>query len=236
MTEQIQEGDIVLCTVDRIVGTNVFVHIEDNGEGTIMFSEVAPGRIRNIRNYVVPKKKIVCKVLRISGKNVELSLRRVTQQEKKDRLEEYNQEKKYKSMLKSVLEEKADSVIEKIQKKKKIYDFFEKAKQKPEILEKYLTKKDAEKIHEILSKQKPKKSLVKKQISLKTKKPNGLELIKNLLGNLKEINTKYISAGNYVLEIESENLKKADNKLKETIQNIEKNAKKQNILFSLTEK
>jgi translation initiation factor 2 alpha subunit (eIF-2alpha) len=30
-----------------------------------------------MRAYVVPNKKIVCKILRVSGDNVELSLRRV---------------------------------------------------------------------------------------------------------------------------------------------------------------
>jgi translation initiation factor 2 alpha subunit (eIF-2alpha) len=80
----LETGDVVLCTVDRIVGTTVFVHIEGNGEGSIILSEIAPGRIRNIRDYVVPKKKIICKVLRISGDRIELSLRRVTLKEQKD--------------------------------------------------------------------------------------------------------------------------------------------------------
>ena len=61
----LEVGDIVLCTVDRIVGTIVFVKIDGDGEGSIILSEIAPGRIRNLREYVVPKKKIVCKVLRI---------------------------------------------------------------------------------------------------------------------------------------------------------------------------
>ena len=89
----LEEGDIVLCTVDRIVGTNVFVKIdsEQEKEGVIVFSEIAPGRIRNIRDYVVPKKKIVCKVLRISGDRIDLSLRRVTQKEQKELKEKYRQ-------------------------------------------------------------------------------------------------------------------------------------------------
>ena len=77
----LEAGDVVLCTVDRIVGTTVFVNIEGDGEGSIVFSEIAPGRIRNIRDYVVPKKKIVCKVLRISGNRMDLSFRRVTLKE-----------------------------------------------------------------------------------------------------------------------------------------------------------
>ena len=90
---ELEVGDIVLCTVDKIVGTTVFVKIEGDGEGSIVVSEIAPGRIRNLRDYVVPKKKIVCKVLRISEKNVELSLRRVSLKEKKERMEQLKQEK-----------------------------------------------------------------------------------------------------------------------------------------------
>jgi len=97
-----EESDVVLCTVERIVGTTVFVKIEGYGEGSIILSEIAPGRIRNIRAHVVPKKKIVCKILRISGNRVELSLRRVTQKERKEVLDEYKQEKSYISMLKSI--------------------------------------------------------------------------------------------------------------------------------------
>src|SRR3989304_1847417 len=100
-------GDIILCTVDHIVGTTVFVHIEGNGEASIVFSEIAPGRIRNIRDYVVPKKKIVCKVLRVSGDRIDLSLRRVTQKEQKELKERYKQEKSYESILKGVLGNRA---------------------------------------------------------------------------------------------------------------------------------
>ena len=75
MIENLDEGEIVLCTVDKIVGTTVFVKIYDEVDGTIVTSEIAPGRIRNLRNYVVPGKRIVCKILRISGNRVNLSLR-----------------------------------------------------------------------------------------------------------------------------------------------------------------
>ena len=105
-----------MCTVDRIVGTIVFVKIDGNGEGSIILSEIAPGRIRNLRDYVVPKKRIVCKILRISGDRIDLSLRRVTQKEKKELIEQYKQEKSYISVLKSILGEKADKIIDDIGK------------------------------------------------------------------------------------------------------------------------
>ena len=185
--ENLEQGDVVLCTVDRIIGTNVFVKIQNPGaqnetEGTIITSEIAPGRIRNLRDYVVPKKKIVCKVLRISGKgNIELSLRRVTQKEKKEVLEQWNLEKSYESILKSILKEKSQKIIEEIKSEDSLYNCIESAKLNSKNLEKIAGKEDARKILEIINSQKQKIIFAKKEITLTTTQPNGLELIKKIL-------------------------------------------------------
>ena len=236
MANQLEEGDIVICTVDRIVGTVVFVQIDGIGEGSIIFSEIAPGRIRNIRDYVVPKKKIICKILRISLGNINLSLRRVTLKEKKEKLEEGKQEKSYVSILKSVLKENATKIIEEIKKSERIYDFFQEAKEDSKNLEKLIGKEDTKKVLDILKTQKQKKVVVKKDLSITTKKPNGLTLIKEILANLKDVKVKYISAGHYTIETESENPKTADHKLREMLLSLEKKAKKQGLEFSIKEK
>ncbi|MBI2043960.1 hypothetical protein HYT24_01195, partial [Candidatus Pacearchaeota archaeon] len=118
-------GDLVLCTVDKIERTTVFVKLSVNGketDGSINFSEIAPGRIRNIRDYVVPKKKIVCKILRITpAGNIELSLRRVSQKEAKEVLGKEQQGKSYLSMIKSVVGERADNIIKDISKEEYLY-------------------------------------------------------------------------------------------------------------------
>ena len=190
----IEEGDIVLCTVDRIIGTTVFVHIEKNGGGSIVFSEIAPGRIRNIRDYVVPKKKIVCKILRIKGDGIELSLRRVTQKEKKEILNHYSQEASYIKMINSILGEKAKKIIDKIEKKSYVYDFLQEAKSNPEVLESAFPKDASKKIMEILESQKPKQIALKKEIFLASANSEGLNDVKEILGNLGDIEVKYISA------------------------------------------
>jgi len=234
---ELEVGDIVLCTVDRIVGTVVFVKIERGGEGNIIISEIAPGRIRNLREYVVPKKKIVCKVLRISKSgHIDLSLRRVTQKEKKEVLEQAKQEKGYINILKSILKENSDKIIKEISQESTVYEFLQEAKENSKKLEKIVGKSDTKKILDILKAQKQKKVIIKKEISVTTTKPNGLELIKNLLGNIKEIEIKYISAGKYTLKTESSDPKTADNRLKAIITKIEKKAKQQGINFSVKEK
>ena len=236
----LEEGDVVFCTVDRIVGTNVFVKISEKDkdvEGCIVMSEIAPGRIRNIRDYVVPKKKIACKVLRISGDRIDLSLRRVTQKEQKEVKEMYNQEKSYESILKSVLGERGQRIIETISKNSRIYDFLNEAKENPKNLEELIGKEDAKKILDIINaQQKSRKVVLKKEVLLTTSNPNGIEIIKKLLGKIKDVEVKYISAGKYVLKTESGDAKKSDHQLRDILIELEKDAKKAGTEFSTVKK
>ncbi len=150
MTIELEEGDVVLCTVDRIVGTIVFVKIDGGGEGSIILSEIAPGRIRNLRDYVVPNKKIVCKVLSIKDQGVSLSFRRVKQHERKELLSKITKEKGYKAILKTVIGEKANEIIKKITKDYSLLDFFELIKSNPKPLEKFIGPTDSKKIIKML--------------------------------------------------------------------------------------
>lgn len=228
-------GDNVLCTVDRIIGTTVFVKIDGvQTEGSIVMSEIAPGRIRNLRDYVVPKKRIVCKVLRISeAGNIDLSLRRVSQKERKEVIEKSEQEKSYKSILKGILGAEAEKAIEEISKIDDIPSFLEEAKTNQEKLEKIVGKENTQKIITVLNTQKKKKTTIKKEIHLTSLKPNGITLIKKVLEIFKGINVKYLSAGRYSLELESEDVKSADKKIKEMIDSAEKESKRAGIEFSI---
>jgi translation initiation factor 2 alpha subunit (eIF-2alpha) len=233
----LEEGDMVLCTVDRIAGTVVFVKIEgEEKEGSIILSEIAPGRIRNLREYVIPKKKIVCKVLKTAGGSTSLSLRRVTQKERKEVMDAYNQERSYVSILKSVIKEKSNEIIEKITKEGKLFDFFEETRKDSKKLEELIGKENTKKILDILLEQKKKKIIVKKTIYLKTQEPNGVYLIKNILESPKEIKVKYLSAGKYSINLETEDGKKGEQKIKMFLEEIEKKARESGVQFELKDK
>ncbi len=239
---ELEEGDVVLCTVDRIVNTVVFVKIDETDkEGSIILSEIAPGRIRNLRDYVVPKKKIVCKILKIdpSG-NIHLSLRRVTPKEQKEVKERYKQEKSYEKIFKTILGEKeAEKILSKIKEQETLYDFVQEIKEIPKKLEKLIGKENAKRILEILKNQKQKKVVIKETIFLTTPAPNGIELIKKTLLDTKkeagEIEISYLSAGKYLLKLEGENPKKTSQRMRETLLQIEKRAKANNVNFKTLE-
>ena len=222
-----QEGDLVLCTVDTIEGTTVFVHLPTGEKGTIVTSEVAPGRIRNIRVHVVPKKKIVCKILRIKGNNIELSLRRVNTKEKKEVMDIYQKEKGLIATLKKIFEN-ADEILEKIKKEFSITEFFEKAKQDAKILEKFIPKDSIERILKILNEKKEKDVIVKKEFNISSKAENGVSIIKSILPD----EVTYIGAGKFLLTIKDKNYKDANQKSSAILEDIEKNAKKHGCEFA----
>ncbi len=233
----LEEGELTLCTVDRIAGTVVFVKVEgQEKEGSIILSEIAPGRIRNLREHVVPKKKIVCKVLKNNGETTILSLRRVTQKEKKEVMEEYNKEKSYMNILKTILGEKSEKIIQEILKQKRIYSFFEEVKTNPVLLEKLVGKENSEKILNIILEEKKRKIIIKKTIHLKTLNSEGLYQIKEILSAPKGINVKYTTAGKYSLILEAEDGKKGEQRMKNFLEEIEKKSKNLGAILEIKEK
>jgi translation initiation factor 2 alpha subunit (eIF-2alpha) len=231
-----EEGDIVLCTVERITGTIVFVKLDKTEqEGSIVFSEVAPGRIRNIRDYVVPKKKIICKILKINDRGgIHLSLRRVTPKEQKELRELLKQEKSYIGIIKSIIKKDPEKAIEKIKEEGDLVEVLEESKKDEKILEKILGK-DAKKIIDIISQQKKKNLVIKKEIKVTTKEPNGIEKIKKILDS-KEFIIRYISAGKYSIKLETGDAKEGNKKIEKFLEEIKEKGKKENLEIEYREK
>ena len=90
-----EDSELVLCTVTSVQFHSVFVNIDEYGKGgMIHISEVSPGRIRNIRDFVKEGKKIVCKVLKVNEEKgyIDLSLRRVNEAERRRKIEDIKKE------------------------------------------------------------------------------------------------------------------------------------------------
>ena len=235
--EELEEGQIVLCTVDKIVGTTVFVKIGKNEEGTITTSEIAPGRIRNLRDYVIPGKKIVCKILSIRNGRMQLSLRRVKQNERKELLDKIQKENKYHAIIKTVLgKEEAEKIIEKINEKQSLSDLFEELKEKSEVLNEYFKKENAEKIIKIIESKKEKPKEIKNIMKLSSKSSDGIKIVRGIINGAcknSRCDVSYIAAGKYILSIKGEDFKQIKTEINSVLQDIERQAKKQDCEFEL---
>ncbi|VVB80508.1 Translation initiation factor 2 subunit alpha [uncultured archaeon] len=232
-----QEGDLVLCTVEKIEGTTVFVKLPDNSQGTIVFSEIAPGRIRNIREYVMPNKKIVCKVLRVSSNHMDLSLRRVSAKERTEIMDQFKQEMTSKSALNSILKDKAKEVEDKIlQNFSSLSEFFLKARDDEKIVDKYIPKEFVEQLKKITQKRK-KGVEIKKVVKMKCLAPDGIKKIKEIFSeNDEQIQITYISAGNFQINIKDEDYKKANQKMNDFLAIVEKKGKQNSCEYSIEDK
>ncbi len=101
-------GDFVVATVQRIAGHGAYVALDEYGgkEGLLHISEISSRWVRNIRNHVRERQKLVLQVLRVdpSREQVDLSLRRVTQDERRKKLEDWKKNRKAETILKGVAE------------------------------------------------------------------------------------------------------------------------------------
>jgi translation initiation factor 2 alpha subunit (eIF-2alpha) len=228
--------DVVLCKVTKIEGTTVFLDVEDSKDsGTMMLSEVAAGRIRNLRDYVSVNRKIVCKVLKISSPgHFEFSLRRVTARERDDVLERYKKERAFANMLK-VAGEKPDEVIAKVRKDYDMLEFFDEVREDPKLLEKYLSKEKAEKVAQIISEKEEREKRVESVISLKSSGSSGVEDIKEIL-NIKDVEIHYLGSSRFSVSMSAGDFKEASHKMEGVLSEIEERAKKKGAEFEVVKR
>jgi len=239
MIHEIEENDIVLCTVKRIEGTTVFLDVVDfpGTQATMIFSEVSPGRIRNIREFVVPNKKIVCKVLRIQNSHPQLSLRRVTAKEREEVLDRHKKEKILENSLKPILKEKTQTILEKIKKSHDLADFLDEARENPKIIEKFVTPSQAKQLIKILSEKKEKEKTVSAQIKLISQSPTGLEDVKKTLSITKHaLEIYYLGSSKFSITVKAKTYKEANLELEEILDKIKEKAKKLNVNLEVKEK
>lgn len=239
-----EEGEVVLCTVKDIKHTQVFLTLDEyNLEGVMQFSEVASGRIRNIRDYVVPGKKVVCKILRVEKekKHIDLSLRRVSAKERDEVMKKYMHEQNIKNLLKVILRENFEMISNKILEKYKNFStFIDEILKNPDEGEKLGMSRATinEILEEVKKRLKVKKIISIYELKISTLRQDGILLIKDFLRKLSnEMNVKinYISAPRYAIVLEGKNQQEVSKKA-ELIEKFLANYSKDFDVLSLEEK
>lgn len=227
-----EEDEIVLSKVTKIFPNSVFVELlEYNKPGMIHISEVSPGRIRNLRDFVTIDRQIVCKVLRLDREkgHIDLSLRRVNSNQRREKLDEIKSEMKAESLVNNLakkLNRKVNELYAEItsvvfKEYSHLYLCFKDIVSDEIDLVKLGLKKDlAEEIKAaVIEKFKPKKISIHGEIKLKTYHQDGVERIKKILNDVQGISDKisltYLGAGRYRLMIDDFDYKLAEKNLKE---------------------
>ncbi|MBS3108724.1 translation initiation factor IF-2 subunit alpha [Candidatus Woesearchaeota archaeon] len=227
-----EEESLVVCTVKKILPNSVFVDLDEykNIEGMIHISEISPGRIRNLRDFVKEEKKLVCKVLTVNRikNHVDLSLRRVNLAQKKEKDMQHKQEQKAEKLLENLAKELKIDIKDVyknigynlIEEYGSLYDaFMEIIRHNHDLKnlnspENYRTSL----INLIKEKIKLPEFSISGTLILSSTEPNGIQIIKSSIKKLYEIaelkkykiSIKYLGAPNYKFDVTANDYKTAE--------------------------
>ncbi|MEK6896358.1 MAG: S1 RNA-binding domain-containing protein [Nanoarchaeota archaeon] len=227
-----KEDDLILGTVKKIEGTTAYVELDNETQGSLSFSEIAPGRIRNIREFISLGKKIVCKVLRVRDSHVELTLRRVTSKERQLVLDSHKKEKVLTIMLKSVLKDRTQDVLAKISEQYDPAAFIETARTDTSLLTKFVSKSEAETLQTLFAEKEEREKSVKKTVILKSLSPSGLYDIQQAL-NTTQAEIHYLGSSVFSVVVKDTDFKRANTKMSQILKEIEDRVKKHTLKLEI---
>lgn len=255
MSTEIQEmpeqGEIVLATITKVMDHGAYVTLDeyDDIQGFLHISEIAPGWIRSVNRFVKDGEKKVLLVKKVNSKrgDIDLSLKQISKDQKKQKLKEVKKFEKGKTLLQNVQEKAklSDEEVEKLEdsiysKFDSVYDAFIQIGRNgiDSVKELKIPKKTAVAIEEVCSRIKLPSVEIRGIMEITNNKSDGVEIIKKiLLDVLKKDNTidiTYLGAPKYRLSITSEDFKSAEKSLKPIISEIQTNIEKKKGLFKFT--
>lgn len=225
------EGELLMCTVTKVQFHSVFVTIDEyNKSGMIHISEISPGRIRNINDFVKVGKVIVCKVLKINSErgHIDLSLRRVSENQRREKLDDIKKQQKAEKIIESVASKLKEKPLEIYSKLKpfveefgSLYAIFEEVVEEDLSLETDL-ELDKTLSHEleilIRERIKPKEVLIGGDLELTSYAPDGVDVVRKALILMsevsKQLSLRYLGAGKFKVEVVAPNYPEAEEILK----------------------
>lgn len=223
-----ERQELVVCRVTKLYPNSVFADLlEYDKSGMIHVSEVAGRWVRDIREFVKEKQYIVCRVMRVEGSEISLSIKRVRRDDGSRKLNEFKRERRAENLLEQVakslkktkkqaFEEVGFSLQEEFGSLTKSFEF---AVKNPELLKKKgIPAKWAQAIIEVARKKFGEKTYqVKVNVDLSCFKPDGVEVIKKMLGTTrrKGFSVAYVSAPRYQLMGTGKDFKKLRASLEE---------------------
>ncbi len=100
-----EEGELVVCTVKSVVQNGAYLNLVGyDREGFVFIGEIAAGWVKNIRGHVRVGQRVVGKVTRVrkDRKSVDLSLKAVNDERRREALQAWKNENRARQLLKII--------------------------------------------------------------------------------------------------------------------------------------
>ncbi|MDP3742606.1 MAG: translation initiation factor IF-2 subunit alpha [Candidatus Micrarchaeota archaeon] len=226
-----EQGEIIIATVKKITQFGAFCSLDEyvGQDAFIHVSEVSPGWVRSVRDYVKEGQKVVALVLRVDTvkQQIDLSLKRLSEAEKKRKMEVHNLDKRALKLLERAalkIGKKAPDTREVIPILKEeygdLFSVFELASEGEEISSKIPAKWAAALIEIAKIEIKPKFVVQRTVVKIKSYSPNGVEAVQKILKSIEAVSTDkvklrvlYLGAPNYYLDVTAPDYKTCEKTL-----------------------
>ncbi len=237
-----KEGEVVMCTVKKVERFGAFVALDEyrGKEGFIHISEVSTNWVKNIRDFFKEGRKVVVKVMRIdrSKGQIDLSLKRTTEQQKKYKIQQWKQRQKSEKLLemaakklKKTAEQANVDVVEKLTSEfPDLYTAFEEVVRsgKDVLVRNKVSKAWVDTLHPIITANIELPSVsIDGYLSMQCFEPNGVEIIRNALKELTkpidgdgdaQLAVQVIGPPRYRVTLEAEDYKTAENLMQRRVE------------------
>jgi len=232
-------GDLVVCSVQNVKNFGAFCSLDEYGgkEGFIHVRDVATGWVKYIRDHVREGQKIVCKVLNVDTErgHIDLSLKQVNDHQRREKIQEWKNEKKAEKLLEIVgqkvgktLEEAYDAAGDALIKEfGSLYTAFEDVKASADVIKELeIEKKWAAAVTEVANENIQAPSVtIDGILELSNPKPDGIDHVRKALASgMKsdeaEVSILYVGAPRYRITVTAEDYRVAEQELKGSIDSI----------------
>ncbi len=234
-------GEHVIASISKVARFGAYCKLleYDNLEVFLPIREVSSGWIKNIREYVHEGQKVVCSVLFYDKEKgtIDVSLKRVTQSQAKEKIRVYNYEKRLAALFAQSVKmagmyEEKQALIQKALSEFSTYTALmdNAINDSEEFKKSTLPKKIKDTLLETYEANRKKRQyIVAYNMRLSTfNTMSGITELKDIIAAVKHlgIDVSYISAPHYRLVAEGEDYSKAEDKIKQAAQLVQSRLKK----------
>lgn len=245
-----EEGELVIATVTKIQYHSVFCNLDEyDKSGMIHISEIAPGRIKSIQEYVREGKTLVLKVLRLDKAkgHIDLSLRRVTEAQRRQKATQLKQQQLVERIVKQYAEQTKgdagkihDTLLTNLEKHySNPFDAFQQIVDGEfSLTEAGFDKKTAEGLEALIKDRiKPKEVSIRGEFEITSYAPDGVDQIGAAFKELNEdVTVSYAGGGRYTTIITGPSYKHAEDLLKQLIDHVKEGVAQAEVKFERTDK
>jgi translation initiation factor 2 subunit 1 len=233
-----EEGELVIAVVKKIFDYGAICELLEynSTQAFLPIREVASGWVKNIHEFLHEGDRVVCKVYRVDKemKAIDVTLKRVTQIEKREKMQQYNAEKRAEKFLEAIAKglnissSELDKTKEKILKTySSLYDLFFDAYNKTKKFEDLdiapeIKKEIEEKASDVIEEKTYKLIYKLKLQTFDTKK--GIEKLNEAIESLKKngFEVIYISAPIYQINITTREPQKVEKQISKVVEKFKK--------------